>query len=65
MSNTAKHSIEDIRNYLGKEADLLLNHECKTLSKDYFHLPGKDVIEKVFVNSDRNISTLSESCLYL
>ena len=59
MSNTAKHSIEDIRHFLGKEADSLLNHECKTLNRDYFHLPGKDVIEKVFVNSDRNIRTLS------
>ena len=59
MSTQAIHTTEDIRNFLGKEADSLLNHECKTLSKDYFRLPGKDVIEKVFVNSDRNIRTLS------
>ncbi len=58
MSTTAEHTIDDIRNYLGKEADSLLNHECKTLSREYFHLPGKDVIEKVFIPSDRNVRTL-------
>ncbi len=58
MSKATIHSFEEIRGYLGDEADSLLNHQCKTLSKDYFNLPGKDVIEKVFIPSDRNVRTL-------
>ena len=58
MSTLPTRNIDEIRRYLGKDADTLLNHECKTLSKDYIHLPGKDVIEDVFMGSDRNIRTL-------
>ena len=59
MSTPTKHSTGEIRNYPGKEADSLLNQECKMIRKNYFDLPGKDVIEKVSVNSGRNIRTLS------
>ncbi len=48
----------EIINLLGKENEYLLNHECKTISKDVLHLPGPDFIERVFKDSDRNPSVL-------
>ncbi|HKL38853.1 MAG TPA: class I fructose-bisphosphate aldolase [Bacteroidales bacterium] len=44
---------------LGDQADDLLNHKCKTVSKDQLHLPGPDFIERVFYHSNRNPRVLS------
>ena len=38
---------------LGKEADDLLNHECKTVSKKDLHLPGPDFVDRMLLGSDR------------
>ena len=46
------------RELLGDEADHLLNHTCQTIPKAQLHLPGEDIIERVWVNSDRSINTL-------
>jgi len=46
-------TIDQIAQMLGDEADNLLKHECKTVSKKQLHLPGPDFIERVWVNSDR------------
>ena len=43
---------------LGSNADSLLNHECKTVSKDLIHLPGGDFIDRVFINTNRNNQVL-------
>ena len=43
---------------LGNEADSLLNHTCKTVSKKDLHLPGPDFVERIFGPSDRNINVL-------
>lgn len=51
----AKHSIEQI---LGNDAELLLKHQCKTISKDLIHLPNADFIDQVFVDSNRNPQVL-------
>ena len=40
--------------YLGEEASSLLEHECKTISKDALHLPGPDFVDRVFAGTDRN-----------
>jgi class I fructose-bisphosphate aldolase len=45
--------IDSIVKLLGSEADYLLNHECKTVPKGQLHLPGKDFIERVLIQSDR------------
>lgn len=45
------HEIEKI---LGKDADYLLGHQCKTIPKDQLHLPGKDFVERIFTISDRS-----------
>lgn len=45
--------------WLGQEAEYYLNHTCKTIDKKSIHAPGPDMIERVWVNSDRNIRTLN------
>jgi len=49
---------DEIQDYLDQESDYLLNHTCKTITKDLLHLPGADFIERIFVPSDRPISVL-------
>jgi len=43
-----------IEKFLGNDADYLLNHSCKTISKDQLHLPGPDFVDRVMSSSDRN-----------
>ena len=43
-----------IESLLGNEAESLLKHKCKTITKDNLHLPSPDFIEKVWRDSDRN-----------
>lgn len=43
---------------LGGEAEYYLNHTCKTIDKQLIHIPGPDIVDKVWINSDRNIRTL-------
>src|SRR5437660_8561311 len=47
-----------IKEILGSDADGLLNHQCKTISKDKLHLPGPDFIDRIHVGSDRPTRTL-------
>ena len=47
-----------IREILGADADGLLNHQCKTISKDKLHLPGPDFIDRIHLSSDRSIRSL-------
>lgn len=51
-------SYNDIAKHLGNEAETLLKHECKKIPKGVLHLPGPDWIDRIFINSDRNIRTL-------
>src|SRR5271166_885107 len=44
---------------LGAEADSLLKHVCKTISKQSLHLPGPDFVDRIFVPSDRNPRVLT------
>lgn len=43
---------------LGADADTLLAHECKTITKDMLHLPNPNHVDEVWANSNRNIPTL-------
>ena len=47
-----------IQEILGADAQSLLNHQCKTISKDKLHLPGPDFIDRIYVGSDRPIRAL-------
>ncbi len=49
---------EAIAKLLGDEADYLLNHESKTISRDQLHLPGPDFVDRVMAGTDRGIPTL-------
>jgi class I fructose-bisphosphate aldolase len=51
-------TLNKIEELLGNEADSLLNHTCKTISKEQLHLPGEDWVDRIFVNSDRSIPVL-------
>jgi class I fructose-bisphosphate aldolase len=48
----------DINSLLGKDAEKLLTHKSKTISKDQLHLPGPDFVDRIFEQSNRNTQTL-------
>ena len=50
--------IDTIQQYLGDEASSLLNHQCKTVSKEMLHLPGPDFIDHVYAASNRNLRVM-------
>lgn len=43
-----------IEELLGKDASSLLQHQCKTISKDQLHLPSPDFVDRIFINTNRN-----------
>lgn len=49
---------ESIETLLGKEAETLLKHTCKTIAKEKLCIPSPDWIDKIFSHSDRNIRVL-------
>lgn len=51
----AKQHLLDL---LGNQAESLLNHSCTTIDKKSIHLPGKDFVDRIFKDSDRNIQVL-------
>jgi class I fructose-bisphosphate aldolase len=50
--------IDTIRKYLGDKANYYLGHVSKTIDKSILHLPGPDFLDRVWINSDRNIPVL-------
>ncbi len=44
---------------LGKDADSLLKHRCQTIPRESLHLPGPDVVERIYAPSDRNPRVLN------
>jgi class I fructose-bisphosphate aldolase len=51
-------NISKITELLGNQADSLLNHQCKTISKESIHLPGSDFVDRLFTPTNRNNQTL-------
>jgi class I fructose-bisphosphate aldolase len=49
----------NIEEILGDEAVGLLQHQCKTISRDLLHLPGPDCVERIYGASDRPTRVLS------
>jgi len=47
-----------VREILGADADRMLNHECKTISKEALHAPGPAFIDEVFAATDRPVRVL-------
>lgn len=50
--------ISAIKTILESEADALLNHESKTISKDRLHIPGPKTVQTIFKDSDRSSAVL-------
>src|ERR1700746_380294 len=48
----------NVKELLGAQADTLLNHNCKTISKDLIHAPGSDFVDRIFQQSNRNPQVL-------
>jgi class I fructose-bisphosphate aldolase len=48
-----------ITQLLGNQSEYLLNHKCKTVDKSLLHTTGPDVIDNLWINTDRNIPTLN------
>ncbi len=53
MQREESNDIEIIREYLGADADSLLNHKCEKIRKENLHLPGPDFVERIFESTDR------------
>ncbi|MEX0779178.1 MAG: class I fructose-bisphosphate aldolase [Balneolales bacterium] len=49
--SVAEQTIQDM---LGDDAEKLLNHTCKTISKDQIHIPSSDYVDRIYKESDRN-----------
>ncbi|MCY4071469.1 MAG: class I fructose-bisphosphate aldolase [Chloroflexi bacterium] len=45
--------VDEVAEYLGDEADYLLNHSSTTIPKENLALPGPDFAERVWMDSDR------------
>ncbi len=48
----------DIAATLGEHAQHFLSHQCRTIAKDQLNLPGPDFVDRVWMQSDRNPTTL-------
>jgi fructose-bisphosphate aldolase, class I len=48
----------DLDALLGDDAESLLNHTCKGVTKDQIHLPGPDFLDRIMVQSDRTPQVL-------
>ena len=44
---------------LGDKAGYYLDHTCKTIDKSLIYVPSPDTIDKIWVDSDRNIKVLN------
>jgi len=51
-------SYSKIKELLGSKADLLLNHESKTVLKEHIHQPGPGFIDSSFIGSNRSPQVL-------
>ena len=49
--------IEEIRQLLGDHAPLL-DYSCSGVTKDLLHLPGGDVVDRIYASTDRSIRVL-------
>lgn len=52
-------TLEKISNILGDKASELLDHKSKTITKDQLHLPGGDMVDRIFAQSNRNQQVLN------
>jgi len=58
IRNQHAADIDTIREYVGDEAEYLLNHRCEKIPKEHLYLPGPEYIDRVYRDSDRNEQVL-------
>lgn len=51
-------TVKDIEQLLGPDATNLLKHQCKGIRKEMLHVPGPDIVDRVFAASDRSPQVL-------
>jgi class I fructose-bisphosphate aldolase len=51
-------ALSKINELIGNQADNLLNHTCKTITKEQIHLPGPDFTDRMFGPTNRNVKVL-------
>lgn len=56
MHTTIKETT--VHEYLGADADGLLGHVCEGIPRESLHLPGPDVVDRVYSATDRNARVL-------
>src|SRR5690606_858592 len=52
------NELSRIQQALGAESQGLLEHQCRTLSKEHLLAPGPDFVDRVVLSSDRNPQVL-------
>ncbi len=50
--------MSDVKNILGDKADYLLNHVCKTITKEQIHHPSPNFVDDIFSISNRSPQVL-------
>ena len=62
-TNSKKYAVMEslikITDILGSQQEYYLGHQCKTIDKSMIHAPSPDVIDDVWLHSDRNLPTLN------
>src|SRR5262245_47061501 len=58
MERIGSSSLDKIVAYLGDDADNLLSHTCKGITRDRLTLPGPDHTDRVWAHSDRKPQVL-------
>src|SRR5260370_40550813 len=53
MATVPRGSLEKLEEWLGADAQALLEHKCGTVPKEQLHLPGPDFVDRVWKDSDR------------
>ena len=59
MNQTRMENLVKITDVLGDKQEYYLGHICRTIPKSSLHLPAPDTVEKIWMDSDRNIPTLN------
>ena len=56
--SATERSVGRIEEILGQDA-ALLQHQCKTIPKEQLHLPGPDIVDRIFAVTDRHTRVLT------
>ena len=56
--NLKGKNMTNIVQFLGDEAEPLLNHRCAAIPKESLHLPGPDYVDRVVAMKDRKVGVL-------